>query len=106
MLKSSYLRWASFLEGATLLTLLFIAMPLKYWFDIPLAVRIVGTIHGYAFILFLLIIIIYLVGQKIKLSTVLRLAIGSVIPFGGLVNDKWLKSKELQTKEANSSQKY
>ncbi|PCI88783.1 MAG: hypothetical protein COB24_02155 [Hyphomicrobiales bacterium] len=105
MLKFSYLRWSSFLEGTTLLTLLFIAMPLKYWFDIPKAVTIVGTIHGYAFVMFILIILIYLIGQKIKTLTALRLAIGSIIPFGGIINDYWLKSKEPSI-EDGASQKW
>lgn len=105
MLKFSYLRWSSVFEGATLLTLLFIAMPLKYWLDMPEAVTIVGTIHGYAFVIFILIILLYLIGQKVKILTALRLAIGSIIPFGGIINDYWLKSKETSI-EDGASQKW
>jgi integral membrane protein len=39
-------------EGVSFLILLFIAMPLKYMADLPMAVRIVGSIHGFLFIVF------------------------------------------------------
>lgn len=47
------LRVVAFWEGVSFLLLLGIAMPLKYWFAMPLAVRIVGMVHGLLFILFL-----------------------------------------------------
>ena len=40
------------LEALSFLVLLFVAMPLKYGFDMPLAVRIVGSAHGALFVLF------------------------------------------------------
>ncbi len=40
-------------EGISYLILLFIAMPLKYFGDIPSAVRVVGSAHGFLFILFM-----------------------------------------------------
>lgn len=45
------LRTMGFIEGMSLLILLFIAMPLKYWAGLPLAVTIVGSVHGGLFIL-------------------------------------------------------
>ena len=35
-------RFMGFLEGSSLMLLLFIAMPLKYWFDMPSAVTLLG----------------------------------------------------------------
>ena len=46
------LRVYGFLEGASLLLLLLVAMPLKYLFHLPVAVRIAGGIHGLLFLLF------------------------------------------------------
>lgn len=37
-------------EGVSLLLLLFVAMPLKYGLGMPLAVRIVGSLHGALFL--------------------------------------------------------
>jgi integral membrane protein len=41
------------LEGASFLVLLFVAMPLKYFAGVPIAVRVVGSVHGLLFLLFL-----------------------------------------------------
>ena len=43
-------RKIAFAEGVSLLVLLFVAMPLKYAAGLPLAVRIVGSIHGALFL--------------------------------------------------------
>lgn len=40
-------RFFGFIEGASLLILLCIAMPLKYAAGYPEAVRIVGSLHGF-----------------------------------------------------------
>jgi integral membrane protein len=47
------LRVLGLLEGGSLLLLLCVAMPLKYFCHWPLAVRAVGGIHGLLFLLFL-----------------------------------------------------
>jgi integral membrane protein len=47
------LRAVALLEGVSYLLLLFVAMPLKYFWEMPLAVRIVGSLHGMLFIVFL-----------------------------------------------------
>jgi len=46
-------KWISLLEGLSFLILLGIAMPLKYVFDMPLAVRYVGWVHGLLFIIYI-----------------------------------------------------
>jgi integral membrane protein len=48
------LRNAGLLEGMSLLALLLVAMPLKYAFAYPQAVRLTGSIHGLLFLWFLL----------------------------------------------------
>lgn len=54
--KASPLRIIIYTEGVSYLLLLCIAMPLKYVFDLPLAVRIAGGIHGFLFLAFLLLL--------------------------------------------------
>lgn len=39
-------------EGISFLVLLFIAMPLKYFANLPMAVTVVGGLHGVLFIAF------------------------------------------------------
>jgi integral membrane protein len=45
------LRWVGLLEGLSFVVLLFVAMPLKYIWGEPLAVRYVGIAHGVLFVL-------------------------------------------------------
>ena len=47
------LRWmraVSLIEGSTLLLLVLVAVPLKHVADLPVATRIMGPIHGLAFL--------------------------------------------------------
>lgn len=46
------LRIAALLEGISLLGLVFVAMPLKYLAHLPMAVRVVGSVHGLLFLVF------------------------------------------------------
>jgi integral membrane protein len=49
---TQHLRKIAWLEGASLLLLLFVAMPLKYVWQRPEFVKVVGSVHGFLFILF------------------------------------------------------
>jgi integral membrane protein len=46
------LRLFAFLEGISLLVLVFIAVPLKYYFDNPSMSKSLGPVHGALFLLF------------------------------------------------------
>jgi integral membrane protein len=47
------LRIIGFWEGVSFLVLLGIAMPLKYYFGSPEAVRVIGMAHGFLFLLYI-----------------------------------------------------
>lgn len=84
-------RKMGFIEGASLLILLFIAMPLKYGAGIPEAVRIVGSLHGLFFVLYVLMIVY--VTFKIKWSPIWVVSAFAVafVPFGNIILDRFLK---------------
>lgn len=84
-------RLMGFLEGLSLLILLFIAMPLKYLADLPEVVTIVGTLHGLFFIMYL--IAIAYVTFKIRWSFVWITSAFAVafIPFGNIILDVKLR---------------
>lgn len=81
-------------EGYSYVILLFIAMPLKYIFSIPLAVKIVGMIHGILFIIFC----IYLLKAQKEASWSFKNSIvffvASLIPFGTFVTKNKIKTYE------------
>jgi integral membrane protein len=45
------------LEGLSLLVLLGVAMPLKYFGGLPMATRVVGLVHGLAFLAYAVIVL-------------------------------------------------
>ena len=69
-------------EGISFLALLFIAMPLKYMAGLPLAVTIVGGLHGILFIAF--ISLLWEARKRMKLSwwTCIKAVGLAITPFG------------------------
>jgi integral membrane protein len=90
----SWFRKIAMVEGISYVVLLFIAMPLKYFADKPVAVKIVGYIHGALFVT--LFILAYMVWDKYKKSFAwgLKAFLASIIPFGTFVMDKEWKKEE------------
>ena len=69
------LRVASIIEGATLLARILIAVPLKRMADLPLAVSIVGPIHGAAFLIYTALVLQSLWSRLISVSEAARLMV-------------------------------
>lgn len=85
-------RTVAFWEGISFLILLLIAMPLKYVWGYPLAVRIVGSVHGLLFVAYLATLLPLfgaLGGKRVVIAL-----IASLVPCGTF----WLESK-LRTPE-------
>ena len=77
------LRFIAFFEGISLLILLFVAMPLKYFYGDPSLVRSVGMAHGVLFILFIFSTIQVSSDYKWKFKeTTWKVLLGGFIPFG------------------------
>ena len=92
--KVGRLRIIGFLEGVTLLILIFIAVPLKYFFDSPELTRVLGPIHGAVFLLFLFNALSVGVEQQWKFkSTTAKVILACFIPFGTFYIDSKILSK-------------
>ena len=85
------LRRAAIAEALTLLALLCFAIPLKYWAGIPLAVSVIGPVHGLAFMVFLWFVVRSWAEGLVEGKGALRLFLGAFIPWGGLINERWLR---------------
>jgi integral membrane protein len=85
------LRLVAFLEGSSFLVLLFIAMPLKYLMGLPLAVRIVGSVHGLLFLMFMAALYRAAHERSWPLSRSLLAFVSSIVPFGTFVFDRSLR---------------
>ena len=87
------MRLASLFEGSTLVILVCIAMPLKYMAGYPLATQIVGSVHGFAFLAYVWVVIKTVSGGGWRAGEVLRLLVSAFIPFGAFFNIGFLRSK-------------
>ena len=74
------LRVVTFLEGISFLILLVVAMPLKYLFDLPLAVRVAGGLHGLLFLGLMLSLYHVQVDHGWSRSRLLILTLMSFVP--------------------------
>ena len=69
-------------EGYSYLVLLFIAMPLKYIFNIPEFVRPVGSVHGVLFVAFMLLLALMFFKVKLSFKNSVFAFLLSLVPFG------------------------
>jgi integral membrane protein len=68
-------------EGVSYLLLLFVAMPLKYFADMPKAVSYAGMIHGVLFVWLIFAIFLAFSQDKINLKKAVLVFLASLIPF-------------------------
>lgn len=76
---SSFARVA-FWEGISYVLLLGIAMPLKYVFDYPFAVKIVGWAHGVLFVAYGILLLLCWIKCQWKISRVAFYFIAALLP--------------------------
>jgi integral membrane protein len=92
----TWFRKIAIAEGISFLVLLGVAMPLKYFAGIPIAVTIVGSIHGILFIVFLVL------GWEVKNNLKKNIKwyagcfLAAILPFGTFVLDQQLKKEQNQ----------
>lgn len=88
------LRLSSLLDGVSYLILLGIAMPLKYMADMPMAVRIVGSLHGLFFLALCLFLLIALVRKQLSFGWCVVVFVCALIPFAPFFLDRKLRAKK------------
>ncbi len=69
-----------------------IAIPLKYLADMPMAVSVVGSVHGLLFVG--LVAMFLLAVRRVPISRQLAFAgiVAAIVPGGPFVMDRWLKA--------------
>lgn len=88
------LRRLAVVEGISTLVLFGVAMPLKYFAGMPLAVRVVGSVHGFLFVALVLMLLLAI--RKVPISPALAAAgiAAAVIPGGPFLLDRRLARLE------------
>jgi integral membrane protein len=69
-------------EGVSYLLLLTVAMPLKYIFNLPMAVSVLGSLHGILFVWFCLIILLMVIKKELGFTQGALAVLLSLLPFG------------------------
>jgi integral membrane protein len=88
------LRFVGIAEGISFLVLLLIAMPLKYYFGFPMAVKVVGWAHGLLFILYIAAVFLAIRAMQWGIFGVLVALVASLVPLGTFVLDKSLRKRQ------------
>jgi integral membrane protein len=88
------LRAIAFMEGCSFLLLLGVAMPLKYFFGMPLAVRLVGSVHGGLFVAFCAALLHVMIVERWSLLRGLVVFASSLVPCGTFIMDPSLRREQ------------
>lgn len=84
-------RSLSLIEGGSLLILLFIAMPAKYYLDIKMVVPIIGMVHGLLFLGYMIMSLMVSHRHNWSIFKWLAVFLAGVFPFGFLLIERMLK---------------
>jgi len=89
-------RLTAILEGISYLLLFGVGMPLKYIAKIPEPNIYIGYAHGFLFIAYVVLAVLFCLEQKWNLKRFMILFIASLLPFGTFYADKkYLKPLEV-----------
>jgi integral membrane protein len=94
MTSLSLFRKVAIAEGVSYLLLLFVAMPLKYWANMPLAVKYTGWAHGLLFVLYAVCLVMAWQETKWKFGKATLIFLASLLPFAPFVVDNRLKEEQ------------
>jgi integral membrane protein len=85
------LRRLCLLEAFTLLALVLIAVPLKHRAGLPIAVSVMGPVHGMGFLVFCWQLAQATTERAVDAPTAWRLLLAAFIPLGGLYSWRMLR---------------
>lgn len=89
-----FLRAVAKAEAVSFLLLLGVAMPLKYLAGWPLAVKVVGAIHGGLFVLFCAALLRTMLVARWPFVRAVVIFLASLLPFGPFVVDRRMAGYE------------
>lgn len=85
-----WVRLAGHVEGVTLLLLLLVGVPLKHLIGWPAGVRVLGPVHGVAFIAYLAAVIEAAAAGELRGRLLWQTTLCCIVPFGPFLNDRAL----------------
>jgi integral membrane protein len=76
------LRVLGFIEGVSFLLILFVTMPLKYWFEMPGPNKAIGMVHGLLFISYCVLVLVVGMNREWGWKKIGLGLLASIVPFG------------------------
>lgn len=83
-----FLRITALVEAASFLVLVGIAMPLKYFWDMPIAVKVVGWTHGVLFMIFCCAWLRVMLFARWPMARGALIFFAALLPFGPFLLDR------------------
>ena len=93
----NWFRVLGYLEGVSFLLLVGIAMPLKYFAHEPMAVRVLGSLHGLLFVAYCCLALVLFFRAKWPFQRLILCWVLSCLPLGTF----WFDRKYLRPVEEN-----
>lgn len=97
------LRHLAIIEGISTLVLFGVAMPLKYFAGMPMAVRIVGSLHGALFVALVVMLLIAIRKVPISFGVAAAGIVAAVIPGGPFLLDRHLAKVDDRSRVATNA---
>ena len=92
-------RVVAYIVGVLLLVLVGVAMPLKYFADQPTWVAVVGPIHGFVYMVYLVVAFDLAVRAKWTFTRTLLILLAGTIPVMSFVAERkvtsWIRQREV-----------
>lgn len=86
-------RISAWVTGIGLLVLVFVAMPLKYFFDTPGPVAVVGVTHGFLYMLYIVCTLILAERVRAKPLEALVVLLAGTIPIASFVAERMVTAR-------------
>ena len=97
------LRTIGLVEGASFLVLLGVAMPLKYAAGMPMAVRVVGWVHGVLFVALIAALVWTMIVARWRLGRGALVFVAALVPLGPFLIDRRMNSYAAEYSERQPS---
>jgi integral membrane protein len=86
-------RIAAYVVGVVLILLVLVAMPLKYFADSPGFVAVIGPVHGFLYIVYLVVTFDLSMRQRWPLGRIVLLLLAGTVPFLSFVAERWATAR-------------
>lgn len=101
---TTFLHKVTLAEGVSFLVLLGIAMPMKYIFHLPIAVKIAGMAHGILFLIMCAQLWKAWQEEKWPISRCAKVFVASLIPFGPFFLDRQMSDWDAESVGGNRAE--